>query len=390
MQLNQYSALLACAFVNGLVFTVLFWVRAYQAERQSDAIFGLVILASCLHIVDWMLGFMGIHLLWEELLFIPYDIGLAIGPLILFYLKGQLDTTFKLSRANAWHLIPYLVYIGYHLAIFTQGRSFTRNWSDTVHFPYHLAAFEQLAILISNFTYLFWSLKMYQYYRQWLPTQYSNPETISFAWYRHFLLVYALAIVVNWGYILEGMAGVPLSYTDIWWGKFLVGIIIYYVSIRGYSQTQPRLLVFGEAQAEESIPVLLAEVAENLPPDLAEWKTKLLNVMQTDQLYLRTELVLPDLAAHLGINPALLSMVINKGFGKNFNDYVNEYRVREFQSRTQLPENQHLTLLGIALDCGFNSKATFNRVFKKMTGKSPSEFMDGEWERRGASGAKRL
>jgi AraC-like DNA-binding protein len=373
MQLNQYSALLACAFVNGCVFSILFWVRAYQAERQSDTIFGLIIFASCLHIVDWMLGFMGIHLLWEELLFIPYDVGFIIGPLMFFYLKSQLDTTFQLSRANTWHLLPYLVYIAYHLGVFMQGQAFTRNWSDTVHIPYYLADIERLGVLVSNFAYLFWSLKLYQHYRQWLPTQYSNPETISFAWYRHFLLAYALAIVVNWLYIFAGMAGMRMSYTDIWWEKFMVGIIIYYVSIRGYSQLQPRLLVFKEEQMVEPLPVSPPEKAESLAPDLLEWKTKLLIAMEVDKMYLEAELALLDLATHLHISPALLSIVINKGFGKNFNDFVNGYRIKEFQSRAHLPENQHLTLLGIAMGCGFNSKATFNRVFKKMTGKSPRE-----------------
>ncbi len=57
---------------------------------------------------------------------------------------------------------------------------------------------------------------------------------------------------------------------------------------------------------------------------------------------------------------------------------MNEYRVNEFIERIQLPENKHLTLLGIAFDAGFNSKATFNRAFKKFTGKSPKEFLEVE------------
>jgi AraC-like DNA-binding protein len=77
----------------------------------------------------------------------------------------------------------------------------------------------------------------------------------------------------------------------------------------------------------------------------------------------------------LQVNRSLLLAVINRGVGKNSNDLVHEYRMREFQHRARLPANQHLTLLGSALDCGFNSKATFNRVFKKMTGKSPSEWV---------------
>ncbi len=374
LYLNQYSALLACSFVNGLIFTVLFWVRAYQAERKSDIIFGFVLLSSCLYITDWMLGFMGIHILWEELFFIPYDIGLIVAPLMYFYLRSQLDTTFKFSKTDCWHLLPYLAYVIYHLAIFSQGREFTKTWSDTVHFPYHLADIETITTLISNFAYLFFAFKLYRHYRRWLPTQFSNTETISFDWYRNFLVVYALAIMVNWVYIFLGMAGFHFSYIDVWWEKFLVGIIIYYVSIKGYVQVQPKLLVFKEEEeiGTEENSTEKGE-SENTLPDLEIWKTKLLKAVNEEKLYLDPELSLSELASKLNAHNSLLSIVINKGFGKNFNDFINEYRVKEFQYRVKLTENQHLTLLGIAFDCGFNSKATFNRVFKKMTGKSPKE-----------------
>lgn len=360
--------------MNGLVFTLLFWVRAYQAERKSDMIFGFVLLTSCLYITDWMLGFMGIHVLWQELFFIPYDIGLIIAPLMYFYLKSQLDTTFKFSKTDCWHLAPYLVYIIYHFAIFSQGREFTKTWADTIHFPYYLGDLEMIMILISNFTYLFLAFRLYRHYQKWLPTQYSNTETISFAWYRNFLLVYALAIIVNWVYIFLEMSGFHFSYIDIWWEKFLVGIIIYYVSIKGYTQIQPKLLVFKEKEQNnhEENSIEKGE-SENILPDLEIWKAKLLRAVNEDKLYLDPELSLSELASKLNTHNSLLSVVINKGFGKNFNDFINEYRVKEFQHRVKLDENQHLTLLGIAFDCGFNSKATFNRVLKKMTGKSPKE-----------------
>ena len=71
----------------------------------------------------------------------------------------------------------------------------------------------------------------------------------------------------------------------------------------------------------------------------------------------------------------LLSAVINSGFSKNFNDFVNEFRVNVFKEKIKDPKLQHLTLLAIAFDCGFNSKATFNRSFKKATGLSPKEWL---------------
>ena len=70
-----------------------------------------------------------------------------------------------------------------------------------------------------------------------------------------------------------------------------------------------------------------------------------------------------------------LSMVINKGFGMNFNDWVNKYRLEEIKSLFEKGEHKRQTLLSIAFECGFNSKATFNRAFKKSTGLTPREWL---------------
>lgn len=91
-------------------------------------------------------------------------------------------------------------------------------------------------------------------------------------------------------------------------------------------------------------------------------------------MYRNPELTLTDLANQLGTNPSLLSKIINRSFGKNFNDYVNQYRVLEVKENLANPANAHLTIMSLAYDAGFNSKATFNRAFKKFTGDSPKTY----------------
>jgi AraC-like DNA-binding protein len=110
--------------------------------------------------------------------------------------------------------------------------------------------------------------------------------------------------------------------------------------------------------------------------DLAHWKRKVLTYFEKEKAYLNPELTLSELASKLDTNTSVLSAVINTGFGKNFNDFVNEYRVEEFKRKAAAPDSKHLTLLAIAFDCGFNSKATFNRAFKKVTDVSPKAFLD--------------
>ncbi len=84
------------------------------------------------------------------------------------------------------------------------------------------------------------------------------------------------------------------------------------------------------------------------------------------------------MAKEANMTRAQLSQVINSGFHKNFNDFINSFRVNAFKEKLNEGKHEQLSLLGIAFDCGFNSKATFNRVFKKITHTSPSEFLNSQ------------
>lgn len=75
------------------------------------------------------------------------------------------------------------------------------------------------------------------------------------------------------------------------------------------------------------------------------------------------------------LNSSLLSRVINVGYNLNFNDFINGYRIKEVLSKIDDQQHKKVTLLGIALDSGFNSKATFNRAFKKQMGITPIEYI---------------
>lgn len=96
--------------------------------------------------------------------------------------------------------------------------------------------------------------------------------------------------------------------------------------------------------------------------------------MEHEKPFLNPEISLPELATLVNIPPYQLSRVINEKFGCNFFDFINGYRVNEIKRKLNDPAFDNLSLLGIAYDCGFNSKSAFNRIFKKMTGLTPSEY----------------
>ena len=108
--------------------------------------------------------------------------------------------------------------------------------------------------------------------------------------------------------------------------------------------------------------------------DTIEARLKIL--MEKDKLYLEESLTLPKLAVELDILPNYLSQVINERYGKNFYDFINTFRVEEFKEIVRDPKKKHYTLLTLAMECGFNSKSSFNKYFKKATGKTPSEYIE--------------
>ena len=117
-------------------------------------------------------------------------------------------------------------------------------------------------------------------------------------------------------------------------------------------------------------------VRSGLKPELAQlYHRKLLDYMSTRKPYLEPKLSLGHLADELDISANHLSQVINQYEGKNFFDFVNTYRVDEFKQRIAQPANSSYSILAIALDSGFNSKSSFNQVFKKVTGKTPSQYV---------------
>jgi AraC-like DNA-binding protein len=118
---------------------------------------------------------------------------------------------------------------------------------------------------------------------------------------------------------------------------------------------------------------------------MAEITDQLLQLMETERPFLEPELTLPQLADRLSISPHRLSQVINRKMNRSFFVLINEYRVQEAKRLLISPQHDHLSILGIALDAGFNSKTTFNTAFVKYTGMTPSKFrIQQESARQGA------
>jgi AraC-like DNA-binding protein len=311
--------------------------------------------------------------LFPFLLWIPYSFLTAIGPLILSYTKALTDIDFSVSKLNVKHFIPILVEIG------VQGIMIVQSILDNELF-YNTPLYFYVTPLLYIWTacsilyYLRLSLRIINNHEVWVLRSFSNLKEITLIWLRKLIIYYRLLWII-W---------VPFVATFLLFFRFqllyLVVVLILYllmlmliyltlwIGLEGLGHGSP---VFVKHNAEKN---------ENknfirLPKDEIQACIERINqIMASEKIYLNENLNLKEFAFHLKADPNLVSFILNNHLGCNFYDFVNRHRIEEVKNKLINPEYKHLTLLGIALESGFNSKTTFNRVFKQITGITPTEF----------------
>ena len=358
--MSIYTTPLHFGYFLALLFVILFGFRGWQQERLSDKFLALVMFLLAMEIQDYTFGFSGINFLWEELNGFPRQFNLLLGPAIYFYLKTQVNRDYILKPKDLLHLVPYFIYFIFNLLIFVQGSEKVNNWQKS-EFAFWIDWFIVLCITASYIYYFYQSIKIYKAYGVWTETKFSETETINLKWLRNFIyLIIAGEIIKYCWSMADYIIDMPYE-KDWWWHLFTVGIIAY-VGINGFAQVQPQKLDFSL----ENIPNKTEEIQDANIADYSELIFKIERAFNQEKIFLEPELSLSQLAKRLKTNSTILSAAINKTYSKNFNDFVNEYRIKEFEKQIKNPENKNYTKLAVALDCGFNSKATFNRALKKF------------------------
>ncbi len=153
--------------------------------------------------------------------------------------------------------------------------------------------------------------------------------------------------------------------------------MLFWLAIHGYKQTVVLNLQNRQPLAESQPLVKVEPGQETKVIPLESDKVlfdQLTELMTSKELFKRAELTLSELASEMGLHQKQLSFIINHFAGKNFFNFVNEFRVKEAQNLLLDERYAHLSVLGIAFEAGFNSKATFNASFKKVTGQTPRQF----------------
>ncbi len=378
---NPRSVLLLICILQGAVFAGLLAYRGWRRRSAADFWLAVLLVLLCLGNVTYFIGFAGVYDAYPSLSFFPFDNPFAFGATIYLYVQTLTNSERKFTRRDFLLFIPALVYFAYRFLIFLQPLDFKNWFDDAVQVPFVMPVLT-IAFIASNATFLYFSIKHYRQYRSWLNANFSNTEKIKFDWLRNFLYLFAAVLLCGAIFDLTNSFIATLSYKQYFWWHVVAALLTYYLAIAGYLRSEPFKVEFTPVgvqavEAQENATLASAERKKLLNDDkLKIWKDRLQCLMETQKPHLDPQLTLPDLSKALGVNANLLSFVIKKGLEKNFNDFINEHRVTEVKAKLGSSAMKNMTLLGIAFECGFNSKATFNRAFKKFTELSPKEYQD--------------
>ncbi|MCE7994961.1 MAG: AraC family transcriptional regulator [Roseivirga sp.] len=285
---------------------------------------------------------------WLHLL--PYGIGFGLGPLIYFYIMSLASN----QQLNYWHLLWILADYVHSIYHWIYGRVFPDHLLHEI-----VDKLGSLSLIVIA-CYLWISRKVILQYQAELRQKLSNIEQQTLNWLNQFsmiLLGTMLMALVHWVLVFT---------TDLNVNSQLVApsvfvIVIYWLGIGGLRQ--PEIVARGFTKAKQTKQGQQSEIHLDL----------LVQSMEKEKLYLLNDLNVRYLEDKLNLTAKQISEALNQGLGKNFYSFINEYRVEEFKSR--VATKHHLTMVGIALECGFSSKTTFQRVFKEMTGMRPSEYL---------------
>lgn len=298
------------------------------------------------------------------------------GPGLWFYVKSITDVKFKFKPIFLLHFVPFFYFLSFHYFNFIglpvqEKIHLVENdlFKDQIFYKVSV-----LSIGVITIFYNFWAISLIKRYRIRIKQSYSKIEDIDLTWLRTLSIAALICYSVN-----VAMFNLDLIFNFATY-KFLMALTysfasLYILFLGYFGLKQPDVFTSSKRLPEFFYKSL--KETNTKPNDTSdEFITSLLRIMETQKPYLDPELTLSALSKLVNVKPEFLSRVINSQLNQNFFDFINSYRVGEFKNQCVSKINSHLSIVGIAYNCGFNSKASFYRTFKKSEGISPTAFKE--------------
>ena len=361
--------------VQGIFFSLLLFglPRGNRMANRMLALFllmfSLSMIGAVVYVSRWVLKVpqLGlIHAPFSAIIFAPF----------LLYLLALTQKNFRLKPWYGILFLPFVILFAWEIPFYrlpaaekyeyllASYAGFPRSWK--IGFIFSAAC---------NFAGLAASYLVVLRHERVIHEVYSSTENKTLLWTRSFLYAgiatFVLCILVSF---YDVALADPVS-------NLLFSFIIYVFGFRAMRQPEIFNDIGPDALPEDVSLPLVHTTAQYIKSGLTAAKAaalleKLDHLMTKEKIYLDPTLNVQQLAARLELPPYTVSQLLNQFKNESFSDFVNRYRVEHFKQAVAAPASAHLSLLAVAYDSGFNSKAAFNAVFKKMTGMTPSEYRE--------------
>lgn len=317
-----------------------------------------------------------IQILYLITFLLSFCIEVFIGPLIFIYIKSLFQDNKKLLKRNWFHFLPFLtflLFVAIPLMIYVLTDKHLFSYVEYLNDNSSVPAIVLMLFLIG---YLIASLRLFHSYSRAMKFNFSTIDENNFKWVKKMLV----------GSLLVSFASLSITLYDFFiseldWEMDYVTLIsltiwIGYLGYYGINQTKillPDFLILEEVPSKTNHK-LSNPLANTSDEELDVLKARLNTILENEKPYLEENLNLSALAKQLEITDKKLSTLLNQYMNTTFYDLINSYRIEAVKEKISSHKYDGLTLLGIAYESGFNSKTSFNRIFKKETGLSPSAF----------------
>ncbi len=358
------------AALNGFIFALAI-IFIKKGNRIARATISILLFFLAVDIAYRTFYSAEYHFQFPHLTRLESALSFSFGPLLYLYVKLYTDPKKPFKKSYIFHFTPFILYTLRFVPYYFQSSANKINYMKNPTPPAHLT--ENLIINIAKLLfimiYLVFTLKYLNKYTKEIKNTFSTIEKINLLWIR--FVIYGSFISAGFHFLLIILfktlhIDFPLTPNEI--NQLLCCGAIYIIGISALIQPelfQHRYGIYSNKKYEKS----------TLPQDkIGKYLENILNYMKEEKPYMDSELTLYKLAEALSIHPHHLSQIINEQLNQNFFEFINKYRVEEAKEKLGDPEESSRTILDIAYDVGFNSKSTFNAIFKKYTHMTPSHF----------------
>lgn len=372
LSFSIWSVIILFGAAQGLFLAVYLFTK--RENRKANKWLALLLAAISLHLLEYGADLSGVTLHFPFLVASTYPLLFCMGPFYFLYCNRLTGRQSKTGLKTVLHFIPAVLVLLLMLPFYTMPEQEKLRYLMELGAENNLnIPVEQLIFMTVHVTqtaiYVYAAYRLIVKKEKALLTVSSDALAVKkIGWLHRFSLYFAVYLALY--LLLVVVLAVVDSYqVQIDYVMLLLTAASIYAI--GYSAIKSPDIFKAFPESAIKTPSAGPKNGNRFP----ELKQQLLQLMESDKPYLKNDLKISELAEALSIPYHQLSQLINDEFRVNFYDFINSYRVEEAKKRLR-EDNRNAKMLAIAFETGFNSKATFNRVFKKFTGLSPSEFRE--------------